>query len=435
MRASHGLFFIFFTLLLSGPVRAEVIKLDFWHSMGGEKGKLIREIVEDFNNLKENQNLISVKSQYVGTYEEGLNKLRTALLGGEGPHIVQITDIGQRVMIDSERITPLQYFIDKNPGFPLSQILPPIRKYYEVDGKLYSLPFATSNPIIYYNVDLFEKAGLTHPPTTFGELFETSRKLSDSKAHQFGVTWPLNSWFFEEFLARQNTNLVNPDNGRTTRASQANYLSQASIDFVTLWAQMVKEGVFANVGRGWDPPEQNFLAGRVAMLITSTSDIFEIYHDAKFKLATAPIPGSTRFPGGGTVVGGNSLWILNNKPALEQEAAFRFIAYMATAEVQEKWHTHTGYFPIRADVIEALKKKGFYEKYPLAWTAIEQLRAAPSGSATQGALLGVFPELREQIATAIEEVLSGQLDVSGAMKKAKQEADFSLMRYNRGKSE
>jgi hypothetical protein len=49
--------------------------------------------------------------------------------------------------------------------------------------------------------------------------------------------------------------------------------------------------------------------------------------------------------------------------------------------------------------------------------------------------MGVFPEAREHIATAIEEVLAGRTDVLTALRKAKAKTDFSLMRYNRGKSD
>jgi sn-glycerol 3-phosphate transport system substrate-binding protein len=421
-------------LLTVGTARADVVTLQFWHSMTGAKNKLLDGIVSDFNALPENKGKITVSPQFVGSYEEGLNKLRTALIGGKGPHVVQITDIGQRVMIDSGAITPLQDFIDQDPSFPSDQILPPIRHYYEVKGKLNSLPFATSNPILYYNADMFKAAGITHPPKDFTELEEDARKLTRPAEKIRGLTWPLNSWFFEQFLARQGANLVNPDNGRTGRATEANYLCPEAMTFIAMWMRMSKEGTFANLGRGWDPAEQNFLAGRTAMLITSTSDIFEVVAQAPFKLELAPIPAVNPRVGG-TVIGGNSLWIIKNKPVNEQKAAYAFEKYLISPAVQEKWHSNTGYFPIRADVIETLKKKGFYEKYPAAWVAIEQMRASPSTIATQGALMGVFPEVRQHIATAIEEVLAGQSDVETAFKKAKAKTDFSLMRYNRGKSE
>jgi sn-glycerol 3-phosphate transport system substrate-binding protein len=424
-----------FSLLMVSPAFAAATVLQFWHSMGGQKGNLLKEIVQEFNDLPENKDKLEVIVQFVGSYEEGLNKLRTALIGGRGPHVVQITDIGQRVMIDSGAVTPLQNFIDADPEFPIQQIIPPIRHYYEVKNRLYSLPFATSNPILYYNADAFKRAGIEHPPATFKELEEVSRRLTDAKTRTQGVTWPLNSWFFEEFLARQGANFVNPGNGRTGRATEANYTCPEAIEYLSLWKKMVQDGTLANVGRGWDPAEQNFIAGRAAMLITSTSDIFEVLKEAPFKLGTAPIPARSLADKGGTVIGGNSLWILNNKPMPEQQAAYRFIKFMASPSIQEKWHTHTGYFPIRSDVIETLKKRGFYDKYPVAWTAIEQMRASPDTDATRGALMGVFPEAREHVATAIEEVLAGRTDVQTALRKAKAKTDFSLMRYNRGKSD
>jgi sn-glycerol 3-phosphate transport system substrate-binding protein len=406
-------------------------KIEFWHSMTGQKGVLLKSIVEDFNRQSETQ----VVMQFIGSYEEGLNKLRTALLAGRGPNIVQITDVGTQVMIDSHAITPLQDFIDKDPDFPLALLLPQIRRYYEVQGKLYSLPFATSNPVLYYDADAFKKAGIEHPPATFAELFADALKLTDLKTKTSGVTWPLDSWFLEEFIARQGADFILPDNGRNGRngrGREANYVSPEAIAFVSLWHQMVKNGSFANVGRGWDPAEQNFLAGRTKMLITSTSDIFEVLKQAPFRLGTAPIPTKDLGVKGGTIVGGNSLWLMKKKSASEEMASYRFLKFMASKETQEKWHTHTGYFPIRGDVIEKLKAQGFYEKYPVAWTAIEQLRNSPDLPATRGALMGVFPEAREHIMSAIEEVLSDRSSEEAALKKAKLQTDFSLTRYRRG---
>lgn len=414
----------------AGPLR-----LEFWHSMGGAKGKLLSSIVTDFNALPENRDRVEVTDQYVGSYEDGLNKLRTARLGGKGPHLVQITDIGQRVLIDSGAIVPLQDFIDQDPTFPLDQILRPIRRYYEFKGRLYSLPFASSNPILYINQDAFDRAGIKKAPATFAELEEVARQLTNPAARTFGLTWPLNSWLFEQFMAKQGAVFITPDNGRRgERGQRANFLSPEAERFAALWDRMTRAGTFANVGRGWDPAEQNFLAGRVAMLITSTSDIFEIQKHASFKLSAAPLPapeaGESR---GGTIIGGNSLWILKGKPEAEQRVAYAFMKYMASPSVQERWHTNTGYFPIRADVLESLRARGFYAQHPVAWTAVEQLRASPDLAATQGALMGVFPELREQVSTAIEEIISGQYDVPTALRRAQARADFSLMRYNAGK--
>jgi sn-glycerol 3-phosphate transport system substrate-binding protein len=406
-------------------------QLTFWHSMTGEKGKLLVKLVEEFNRLPENVGQVEIRPQFAGSYEEGLNKIRTALLAGQGPHIAQITDIGTQVMIDTKAVAPLQNFIDQDPTFPLKQLLLPIRRYYEVNGKLFSLPFATSNPILYYNLEAFEKVGLDRPPKTFSELKEWARRLTDPKQGKTGLTWPLSSWFFEQFIARQGQVLVNQSNGRTGRATEALYLTPQAIRFATLWKEMCDSGIFANVGRGWDPAEANFLAGRSAMMLHSTSDVFEVVRKATFRVGTAPIPLADGVTTGGTVVGGNSLWILKDKAPADVQASYRFVRYMASQEVQKRWHMGTGYFPIREDLIEELEREGFYKKFPAAKTAIEQLKNSAVMAATQGALMGVFAEARDNLETAMERILAGRMSVEQALKRAKFQTDDALRRYNR----
>jgi sn-glycerol 3-phosphate transport system substrate-binding protein len=424
-------FFIGGLLIVAIAAKAEPLKIVFWHSMTGEKGRHLGSIVADFNRSQEGQ--VQVEAQFVGSYDDGLNKLRTAVIAGRPPQVVQITDVGTALMIDSQAIVPLQSFIDQDPEFPLKELLPAIRRYYEVKGVLYSLPFATSNPILYYNADMLRAAGLERAPATFAELETYADRLTNKEKKIYGLTWPLHAWLLEEFLAKQGAPLITPNNGRLGPASEANYLASESRVFMDLWARMVKKGTFANLGRGWDAPSQNFLAARTAMFITSTSDMFEVFRNAPFKLGTAPIPSGPGENRGGTVVGGNSLWIMKSKSRESEKAAYAFVKFMAGIEPQKKWHTNTGYFPIRNDVIESLKAEGFYQRYPVAWTAIEQVRSSPESIATQGALTPVFQLAREHMMTAIEEILTGHSDFDAAMKKAKSKTDVALARDARAR--
>jgi len=417
-------------LVLAAPARAETT-LQFWHSMSGAKGALLNRLVARFNARPENAGTTRVETQFVGSYEEGLSKLRTALLAGRGPHLVQITDIGTRLMADSGAAEPLQDFVDRDPEFPLAEILRPIRRYYELNGRLWSLPFATSGPVLYCNADALAAAH-AKPPRTFAELRDVARRLTVPAEHKTGLTWPLHSWFFEQLIARQGATLADRDNGRAAPATAVDFTGPAARAAVDLWAGLVREGAFANVGRGWEPAEQNFLSGRSAILATSTSDVFEIRKKAPFRVVTAPLPGPDLKTPGGVIVGGNSLWIMKDKPRAEREAAYRFLKFMASADVQREWHVNTGYFPIRADVIAALEKEGFYKKYPEAATAIAQLRAAPDVPATRGALLGTFPEARENVESALELILAGYRTPDEALARAEARTNETLARYNRG---
>ena len=422
-----------FASVVTFNASAAPVTIEFWHSMTGDKGKLLEELVNQFNDQATIKDRLKVNLTYVGTYTDGINKVRTSLIANKGPHLAQIFEIGTQVMIDSGAITPLEDLAAGDKEFGMDQMLPQVLQYYKVGGKLYSLPFATSNPIIYYNADWFKKAGIAAPPKTFEELVTISEKLTDKKQKTSGITWPLNAWFFEQFMARQGAVLIDENNGRSGRAQKANFASAEGIRYVEWISGMAKSGAFANVGRDWDPPVQNFQASRSAMLITSTSDVFVISEKSPFKVLTAPLPvpaGMEKTPGG-TIIGGNSLWVLKAKPMAEQKLAYEFLKFMASEKTQSTWHTKTGYFPIRKDVIAALVKDGFYKKNPNALTAIDQLVNSAQVPATQGALMGVFPEAREHVETAIEEVLAGKSTATKSLQNAADRTGKSLARYNK----
>ena len=91
-----------------------------------------------------------------------------------GPSLIQVYEIGSRFMIDSKAITPVQKYVDADK-FDLSQLEENILNYYKFDGKLYSMPFNTSNPILYYNKDMFKAAGLD--PENHRQPMKILRKL------------------------------------------------------------------------------------------------------------------------------------------------------------------------------------------------------------------------------------------------------------------
>ena len=408
---------------------AKPTPITFWHSMAGSRGKLMGEIIADFNRTHADK--IRVEPQFIGTYVEGINKLRTSFMGGSGPHIVQVYEIGTQTMLDSQTVEPLQNIVDSEGGLDFAQLYEPILRYYRIKGRLYSLPFATSSPLFYYNTDLFRQAGIKSAPKTFAEVMQYARRLTNPKKKIKGITWPLHGWFFEQFMAKQGALIVNHANGRERHATKALFSSPEGVAFVSFWSDLLKQGLFDNVGRGWAPAEQNFVAGRTAMFITSSSNMFDVVTKAEFPVGTATLFSGNSEKKGGVLLGGNCLWLLKGKPRSEQVAAYQFIKFMASKDVQRRWHLNTGYFPIRRDVVTELTQEGFYRKNPQALTALNQLLDAPKIPATQGALIGVFPAVREYIETAVEEVLTERSNPKEALEKAERRANKALARYNR----
>src|SRR6185437_10084798 len=110
------------------------------------------------------------------------------------------------------------------------------------------------------------------------------RRLTRRDARISGLTWPLTSWIFEELYARNGVPLLDHGNGRSGRPTRAAYLDPVGVTILTTLQRMTADGVFADLGRAWDPAEQSFLAGRSAMLITSTSDVRYVTDQAPFKV-------------------------------------------------------------------------------------------------------------------------------------------------------
>lgn len=420
-------------IICTASAAAEPVQIAFWHSMTGDKGATLQKLVEEFNKRPDILPRFQIRMTYVGAYTDGVNKIRASLIAKKVPHIAQIYEIGTQFMIDSKAITPVEDLLKPIAGPELEQILPQVSKYYRINDKLYSLPFATSNPILYYNVEWLNKAGIKNAPKNWEELEADAQKLSDPVSGKSGLTWPLNGWFFEQQLARQGALYVDHENGRAGRAEKANFASPEGIRYVELIQRLIKNKHFANVGRDWDPPVQNFMAQRSAMLVMSTSDVFVITGKAPFKVGAAPIPipKETADRPSGTLLGGNSLWVMNLKPETEQKMAAEFLKFILSPSTQRTWHSRTGYFPIRKDVIVDLDKEGFYKKNPNARVAIDQLVASANVPATNGALLGVFPETRLSVENAIEEVISGKSDVKSALEKAATKSESAFARYNR----
>src|SRR5699024_1823219 len=173
--------------------------ISFWHAMSGSNGDELEEIVDKFN---EQSDSVNVEAIYQGSYDDSLAQLRAVGGSDEAPAIVQVFEIGTKYMSESGFITPMQEFIDAD-NFDTSTLEENISSYYELEGELYSMPFNTSNAVMFYNKDMFEEAGLDpeNPPSTFSEVSEAAEVLSDGDT--YGFTMATIGWFVEQLLANQ----------------------------------------------------------------------------------------------------------------------------------------------------------------------------------------------------------------------------------------
>lgn len=413
----------------AAPTAAEPVKVVWWHSMSGELGKVVTQLVSDFNAAHPD---IKVEEVFQGTYDESLNKMKASMDSNNGPSMIQVYEIGSKFMIDSKAVTPVQHFIDAD-SYDVSDLEENILGYYKFDNKLYSMPFNTSNPVLYYNKDMFKAAGLDpeNPPLTYEDVAQAAKALT--KDGNTGASFAIYGWFIEQLFANQGVEYVNNGNGRTSAATQSQLNTEAGIKTVNWLKEMLDNKTALNLGRKTDDTKKAFLAGQIGMTLDSTGSLRGIVDGAqgKFEVGTAFLPKPAGVADGGVVVGGASLWILNNKTEAEQKAAWEFMKYLAEPKTQAEWHINTGYFPINKKAYNEQNVKDNLVKYPQFQTAIDQLHNTKLTTATQGAVMGVFPEARQIVEGAMEEVFTGAKDAKTALDDAAKAITGKIEIYNK----
>ncbi|MUG64817.1 extracellular solute-binding protein [Paenibacillus campinasensis] len=407
----------------------EPIKVVWWHSMSGELGTAVDQLIAEFNSSRSD---IQVEGVFQGTYDESLNKLKASLGSNSGPTMIQVYEIGSRFMMDTKAIRPVQDFMDAEQ-YDISALEPNIKSYYTFDNKLHSMPFNSSNPILYYNKDAFKAAGLDpeNPPQTYEEVAEAAKALTTGD--QTGASFAIYGWFMEQFFSNQGAELLNNGNGRNDLATASQLNSPAGVKTLEWWKQMLDDKVLLNLGRKTDDTKKAFAAGQIAMMLDSTASLRGIVNAAegKFEVGTGFLPRPSDGGKGGVIIGGASLWLMNNKPEEEQKAAWEFMKFLADPTTQAYWHVNTGYFPVTTKAYDEPIVKENLAKYPQFQTAVDQLHQTEENLATQGAVMGVFPEARQLTETAIEEVLNGQKTPQEALDKAAQEITSKIEIYNK----
>ena len=401
--------------------------ISFWHSMGGVNGQAIDTLVQKFND--ENEYGITVEAEYQGSYDDALNKLKSAQIGNMGADLVQVYEIGTRFMIESGWIVPMQSMVNADE-YDTSVLESNLAAYYTINDMLYSMPFNSSTPLMYYNKDMFDAAGITEIPDSLESIAQIGDKLLDSGAQEV-MSLGIYGWFFEQFIGKQGLEYSNNGNGRTEAATAVAFDENgAAANILNEWKNLYDLGYAPNVGKGGDAGLADFSAGKSAITLGSTASLKQILQDVdgKFEVGTAYFPKVKSSDEGGVSIGGASLWALDNNDPKKLRATWEFVKFLISPESQAFWNAETGYFPVNVDAHDEDVFKENIEKYPQFETAIDQLHdSAPQYA---GALLSVFSEARAIVESEIESMLNGNETVDEAVDSMASQINDAIEEYN-----
>jgi sn-glycerol 3-phosphate transport system substrate-binding protein len=340
------------------------VVVPFWFMYGGRNRTTLEALVQRFNR---SQSDVWLRPIFQGDYFEGLAKLRTGLSARAAPPLSHVVGEVVPYLASAGVLEPL----DDYPAAKSLPILPTLGQggsYYGGDARpLVAIPFNRSTPIAYVNRALLEQSGVA-PPTTWDELRQAARALT--RAGRFGFGCPIDWWFWAALVGQAGGAVIERDGSVTLGA-------EAGVAALGLWQELVAAGVMKPPpGRdynAWEQLSQDFLAGRVAMMWSSTAFVRYLEETASFPVLALALPRGVR----SSVPTGGTHFVLLRQAASElKQAAWRFVRFMLEPEPAAFWSSETGYLPITHQAVELLRDSGFYRRRPNYQVALEQLRVA-----------------------------------------------------------
>ena len=417
---------------ISTPVAAAEIQ--FWHAFTGRLAELLDAQVAGFNDSQDAHSVVATPK---GNYSEALNAGIAAFRAGEQPTILQVFEVGTATMMNAEGAIKPVYEVMDDAGveFDPSIYLAAVAGYYTTpDGKMLSLPYNSSTPVLYMNMDALAEAGVeaADAPTTWPEVESILTKLKDAGS-ECPMTTAWQSWIhLENLSAYHDVPFASEDNGFEsveTALSLNGEVQVAHIDMLGRWA---KDGLFIYSGRR-NEGGARFRSGECALFTESSAGYAGVKAEAEFDFAMAPLPYHPDVEGApqNTIIGGASLWVMAGKDDEEYAAAADFLNFLSTPEIQAQWHQDTGYLPITTPAYELTKSQGYYDAEPGTDIAILQMTGKVPTENSKGLRLGNFDQIRGIIDEELEAVWQGDKDAQAALDSAVERGDELLRRFER----
>ena len=439
MKLTRLFVFLVIAVCLAFPasVFAKPITINWWHAQRSARGEVVKKMIEAFNTSQSDYEVVGA---FKGNYDETMNAGVAAFRAKKQPHILQVFEVGTQTMMLSGAVYPV-FKLMKDMGYDVdwSRYLQAVLSYYmNADGNLMSMPFNSSTPIMYYNVDMFKKAGIAplskSEPITWDELGEITKKLVSGGIAPAGLVTGWQSWTqIENYSAIHNIAFASKANGYEGLDCELEINNPMVVNHISRLKSWADDKRFMYGGQKYQGPKSEFIAQNAAVYIDSISGIAKLKKAVKdFKWDAAPLPveaGTKKLQN--SIIGGASNWVLNGHSKDEYKGVAAFLKFMAGNEMQEYWHMETGYFPITIDAYESLKSKGYYAANPLQEVGINQLNRAIPTKISRGLRLGYFVQIRNVINEELELVWNGKKSPQEALDSAVKRSNVQLRTFEK----
>ena len=344
----------------------KLVAADYGDKASNASKKYWNAVAKDFE--KQNEDL-KVEVDVIN-WNEIDSKVKTMIQSGNVPDILQTGGYADKVADD------LLYKADE-------VLSPKTRKNFiqtfaeagEVDGEQYGIPFVSSTRNLFYNKEVFKKAGIKEPPRTWDEVADVAKKIKSAGDADIPYALPLGP---EEAQGETmmwelgNGGAYTDASGKYTLASKAN-----TETFTWLRKNLVEPGLTYSNPASTDRKTAfaDFAAGKAGML-NGHPTLIEMAKDGKVDYGVAPIPGKNG-PLKSTL--GVADWMMAFKDNGKQEQIKKFLDFAFSKKNMLKFDEMYNLMPVTKDTLAEMESSGKHKDLEPFFEALPNAKFYPLG--------------------------------------------------------
>ena len=312
---------------------------------------------------------------------------------------------------------PLDEFMERDKEeLQLDDIMPVAWTLGEYEGQHWAYPLAGYANVLNYRQDVLAEAGV-EPPKTQQELLDLAQQLTDPDNDFYGIALlgAKGSAVAQDYMAwvQQHGGTILDENGKPALNTPEN------VEILEFFGSLFEYAPPGATDYWWDQRETAFRNGNVAMM-EGWSIARAGYEDpeissivGKVDVAVAPVSEGMepKYGFGGWGIGINA----DSSPE-EQEAAWEFIKWLTSPEVQKEWIRNDG-APIRRSTLTDPELVAEYPWFPLMLESFEK------GDGDYRPRIPEYSIIQDALGTAVNGYLVGELGAQEALDQAQAQVE------------
>ena len=391
------------------PTEPTTVSFFSWIGNSPDMKKLAKEFEADHPN-------ITIKFENVPAEQAG-QVLTTRIAGNNAPDVAYVNASDTADYAARGAAVDLTSYIERSEVVTPDDYVDAFKTFVTYEDKMWGLPMGGETTGLFYRTDLFEKAGIESPPTTWEEFETTAAALTDEDAGQYGyelfateAAYYWYPWLYQaggDLLSEDGEILFTSEEAKTAAEFYVGLTDYAPADYLN--------------SNSWDG-RVAFAEGQVGMYMAGAwfaGVLTSEFPDIKGKWATAPLPEGPA--GCKTTIAGDALVMMSQTDV--SDAAWLWMEFLSRPDIIARM-TYETEGTLLPPLTSQLEGEEIREEKPVLEGFIDLMKCGVASTVSNPKFPRVETILNEELGKA----MYGEQTAEEALENAAQQAEAILAR-------